>query len=285
MIYFDRLGLVGRLGNALYQLASTAGIAAARGVEPRFNANWIHRPYFSVPDALFTDDFGGGLRAEETPNVRHIDPRHRIYLQDHNLFADILPTLREWLAPSDLAQSIMEVDVDPLFDAFLGPVLSVHVRRGDNAPGGDPGTPDKHLYHPMPSLSYYQAAAQAMAEHEPVTIAAFSDDPDWVERMLPFADYVHRGVVRPKEHEPDYLTAPVLDWIDWQLQVRCDLHICSNSTFGIMAALIADDDVPPIVPWPIFGPKLRYIDASLLFPRTWRRMSNNPAGEPHAARS
>lgn len=274
-VSFEHLGLVGRLGNALYELAGTAGIAHTMGVEPRFNANWIHRPYFSVPDRYFTDDFTGCVQADRTHLAQHLDERARVYLQDYSLFADILPTLRLWLQPSALAVDELEARMPGVASFDLSHVLSVHVRRGDNAPGGDPLTPNKHLYHPMPTLDYYRAAITKLAHSASATMV-FSDDIEWCERylpssMLPGQAYYHHGVVRPKEHEADYLTAPVLDWIDWVIQSRCGKHVCSNSTFGILAAIIAGDDAA-VVPWPIFGPRISYVDATLLFPATWTRL-------------
>lgn len=281
-VCFPELGRVGRLGNALYQLAATAGIASRMGVEPRFNADWLHRPYFSVPDDLFVDDWDHDhcIPAHHTHLAQHIDERCRIYLQDYNLFADILPTLRTWFAPSAKAQAILDAEPQVAeFGLLAGPILSVHVRRGDNAPGGDPGTPDKHLYHPMPSLDYYLEAIRQ--NPGAASMAVFSDDPDWCVEHIPGADLYFRGVTRPKEHESDYLTAPVLDWIDWQLQTRCHRHVCSNSTFGIMAAIIAADHRAN-VPWPIYGPRLKHIDASLLFPDTWRAITTT--GDRRASR-
>lgn len=279
-VSYDKLGFVGRLGNALYELAATAGIAHALEVEPRYNANWIHRPFFSVPDRFFTDDFTDCYPAHESHLARHIDERARIYLQDSNLFTEILPTIREWLSPSEQAKDIL-AEHDGIFRRLEGPVLSVHVRRGDNAPGGDPGTPDKHLYHPCPPAAYYEQAVLHLTKsgYEYVSMAVFSDDPDWCEEHLPFANYYHEGIGRPKEHEPDYLTAPVLDWVDFQLMVSADMHVCSNSTFGIMAAILAGDE-SAVVPWPIFGPRLKYIDASLLFPPSWARI---PSGADRAS--
>jgi hypothetical protein len=274
IVSYSELGRVGRLGNALYELAATAGIAHAYGVEPRFNADWIHRPFFSVPDHLFTDDFTGCTPAQDTSLAKHIDERARVYLQDWRLFEPILDTIRAWFSPSPEAESVMEIDVDPIWSMLHKPVLSVHVRRGDNAPGGDPGTPNKHLWHPMPPKAYYTQAVGELFKHEPGSIAVFSDDIEWCKTELPFGDYYHEGVSRPKEHEPDYLTAPILDWIDFQLQTRADMHVCSNSTFGIMAALLAGDTIAdPVVPWPIYGPKLNYVRAELLFPETWTRLT------------
>ena len=277
-VSFDRLGLVGRFGNAAFQLASTAGIAHTLGVEPRYNASWLHRDFFSVPPELFADDFVDCVPAERTHLVRHLDERAAVYLQDLSLFSEILPKLREWLRPSPVAEEIMaEHHQMAEFQALRRPVLSVHVRRGDNAPGGDPGTPNKHLWHPMPSLNFYRTAMErfdppAGADVVSGSTVVFSDDIAWCRKMLPGADLYFEGMSRPKEHEPDFLTAPVRDFVDWFCQVDCDFHVCSNSTFGVMAAIIAGDD-NAIVPWPFFGPKLKYVDASLMFPSTWTRLS------------
>lgn len=264
MIIFSDLGRVGRLGNALFECASTIGLAASRADTARFNADWIHRPYFSVPDDLF-GDLAGGIDAQTL--VPHIDPRAAVYLQDYSLFEAVMPTIREYFAPSEEAQEIL--DEQKVFADLPRPILSVHVRRGDNV--YDPGVPDKHLYYPVPDAAYYGDAMDEQRDRHPgiASVAVFSDDPDWCEQNLT-ADYFHQGVARPKEHEPDFLTAPVLDWIDLQLMARCEHHVLSNSSFGVWGALLAGDPAA-IISWPFFGPKLDYIDAALQFPDTWTR--------------
>lgn len=262
-ICYPNLGFTGRLGNALFELAATAGIADRLGVEPRFNANWIHRPYFSVPDRFFTDDLTGCVRAWSMPAADHIDARARQYLQDVNLFIHMMPTIREWLTPSPLAQEIL-ADQAVEFEQLQGPVGGVHVRRGDNIK--DPGVPNKADYHRTPPIEFYLGGIQLLSAHGAASIAAFTDDPEWCREHLP-VDYVHEGVPRPKEHEADYLTAPVLDWVDLQLLTRCDAHIVSGSTFGVWGALLGRGRV-----WhatEVYGPRLDYIDSDLLFPSDW----------------
>lgn len=269
MIVFKDLGRVGRLGNALFQLASTMGIAAGRGDVARFNADWMHRPYFSVPDELFggPGDLDGGIEAQTL--VPHIDPRAAVYLQDFELFRPIWPTVRSVLAPSEMAHKILDEQTD--FHQLVRPILAVHVRRGDNVV--DPGVPDKHNYFPLPTMRYYTAAIAEQQSLGVASVAMFSDDIEWCEKALPGFDYYHHGVARPKEHEPDYLTAPVLDWIDLQLIALCEHHVLSNSSFGVWGALLAEDDNAIIVD-PFFGPKLEYIKAELQYPKEWRRMNH-----------
>ncbi len=231
-VAFDRLGLVGRLGNSLFQLASTLGIASLRGDTARFNADWIHRPYFAVPDELFGDCAGGTPLEECVPWINHIDPRVRVYAQDVSLFADIMPTIREYLQPSALARVVI-ADGDQEFRALPRPIVGIHVRRGDNIV--DPGVPNKSDYHRTPPLGWYERAYKTLADGAASVFVA-SDDPDWCEQHLGFADLIHRGTGRPKEHEVDYLTAPILDVIELDMLRRCDRLVVSGSTYGIWGA-------------------------------------------------
>lgn len=269
-VSFDQLGFAGRLGNALFQLAATAGIAAQMGTEPRFNANWMHRPYFSVPDKYFTDDMTGTLPAVESPLVEHIDPTARIYLQDINLFEFMLPTIRQWFSPSPIA--VAQADEVTEFQRLPGRIMSVHARRGDKVPGQDPGTPDIHRYFIIPSIDYYRNATLTLSLHAD-SVVTFGDDPAWNTANL-YGNYHHAGVARPKEQEADFLTAPILDHIDLFLQARCHAHVLSGSTFGIWGALLAGD-TEAVYPWPVYGPKLRHIDESLLYPKVWHRLSSD----------
>lgn len=270
MIQYSNLGKYGRLGNALFELASTAGIGHQRGEPVRFNADWIHRPYFSVPDELYGCD-PNGTEATNLPEVAHIDPRVRPYMQDYGLFKPIMNKIRTWFAPSDSAKR--ELDRFEVFHELPRPRLGVHVRRGDYVPGQDPTCPDRENYYIFPWVSYYLNAI-AMFRHSAASIAVFSDEPDWCMNNLP-GDYFHQGVPHPKEHEPDFATAPVLDWIDLQLMAQCDYHVVTGSTYGIWAALLArppSDSLHVVRATPVYGPKLSFINEDVLFPSHWIKM-------------
>lgn len=264
MIVCTQLGKCGRLGNQLYQAAATIGLADLYGEGVGLPNDWSYREWFSIPDEMYGECDG----VESSQLVHHIDPRAAIYLQDWNLFSHMLPRIQEYFSPSGRGR--VEVAQFTEFAALKRPILSVHVRRGDNVPGQDPDTVNKHLYHPCPPLEYYLGAIKQFGDL-PKSVAVFSDDIEWCEQNLE-ADYFHHGIARPKEHKPEYLTAPVRDQVDWFMQASCDYHVCSNSTYGIFAAIVANNEVPPVISWPVFGPYLDYIDASLLFPDNWRRL-------------
>lgn len=260
---YSELGRTGRLGNALFEFAATYGIARANGGEPRFNADWIHRWCYNVPDEFFTYDFSDCRSPMEW--AQHIDERARMYLQDVNLFVDHLSDIRKYLTIS-IKGATAEYRDSKFWD-LPKPILSVHVRRGDNIV--DPGVPDKYNYHRTPPLAWYQQNIKEM-ESRFASVAVFSDDPQWCRDNLE-ADYYHEGLPRPKEHERNYLTAPVKDYIDLDLQSWAHGHIISGSTFGIWGAILANSQNVRYAR-PVYGKKLSFIDESLLFLPHWKEV-------------
>lgn len=259
-VTYPNLGNSGRLGNQLWQIASTLGIANRLGTDASFPA-WDYQEFFSVPGSLF-------LGKEGTPAselVPHLGPQAAPYLQDFSLIRDVQHLLQVWFQPSNLAWKTLHAPRYDDFWALEPPVMALHVRRGDNANEG----PEKADYHPLRPISYYLDALQ-LRDYQ--SVAVFSDDIPWCRET--FGDSFHyvEGIPRPKEHLPEYRTAPVLDWIDLQLMSCCDYHILSNSTYSWWAAFLSQDD-SPIYPTPWLGRKLRpVVDASLMFPSTWTEL-------------
>lgn len=270
MITFPDLAQVGRLGNQLWQIAATIGIGNEQAESPRF-PTWDYRPYFQVPDWLF-GDLGGGTLATEF--ATHLDPRARSYLQDYSLFVECEPLIRRWFMPSDVATEVLDTHWAEHFEALERPLVSAHVRRGDNVthPLG---------YHPLRSLDYYRTALQ----ERPGTVVVFTDDVTWCREYFeegtgrPVAHFFE-GVARPREYVDRqlYEDAPVLDWVDLQLMARCDSHIISNSTYAWWGAFLSVDP-EPIYPSNWFGWRVsEYTNASLMFPSSWRQVEDRTEG-------
>lgn len=267
-IAFAHLGKHGRLGNALFQLAATAGVAFSRGTEPVFNADWCHRFAFSVPDKYFAK-YPRGIKLHECPELAHIDERVRMYAQDYNLFSEHMSAIRAWLHPSEaalarLAEGLTSVRMG------RGTTTVLHVRRTDKQPGvgGENGR-----MHRLAPLEYYREALRVL-DADPETTVAFGDDPDWVEAHLgDMVGYVHRGTPAPKETDPEFGRVPPTDWIDLQLMAhlaygRGGQMVVTGSTFGIWAALLGQPK-RVVRPKRVYGPQLRFIDENLLFPERW----------------
>ncbi len=281
MITFKTLEHSGRLGNQLWQIASTVGIAYKLGEQPGFPNTWSYKPFFSVPDEMFLPPAElKGTESYETKPVDHIDPRARIYLQDYKLWNEIEDYIRQIFRPSLLAADVCA----SILPDLPRPWHCLHVRRGDNA--FDPATPNKADYHPLRPLHFYQEALQRSkrtpeGESQGSTLC-FSDDIDWCREQWGMdIDYYHPGVVRPKEQEADYMSVPVLDWIDLHLMTQCDTHVVPNSTYAWWGAFLSDDR-SPYYSWPWFGPALSFIDAALMFPRSWTRLYTE--GQNHGLR-
>src|SRR5215207_2560175 len=116
-VTYARLGYNGRLGNQLWQIASTAGIARQRGVQPCF-PTWSYQPYFNVPEQFFltptpfdTEDLGGG------------------HFQELHYFEAIADEVKQWFRPTPSA--IEQLRREALSFDGSGHTTAVHVRRGD----------------------------------------------------------------------------------------------------------------------------------------------------------
>lgn len=275
MITFPKLGKMGRLGNQLWQIASTAGIAATLG-QPFGFYRWDYRPFFNVPDEFFPSNMQSRpwpvVDATTTEPVQHLPfPEARPYLQDYNLFRDIEPQVREWFRPSEFA--LQRIREHPWFINLPRPILSVHVRLGDNYQ-------QPNNCHPIRPWSYYRDAIMAL-DNEFESIVVFSDNPQVamahlgdLEEFWPIYEFNHSRP-RKKEHERGYATDPFDDWVDLVAMTFCDLHIVSNSTYAWWGAFLSGNR-RPIYPWPWFGPDLHMINASLMFPEGWVRWDHGP---------
>lgn len=269
MIAFNDLEQRGRLGNQLFQIAGTIGLAHDRAEACAFPTSWSYRDFFSVPDHYFADVEG----AHPRELVTDVDERHRDYLQDVSYWSSYEKKIRRFFAPSELAQMQLH---SPELDWFhrLPDKISLHVRRGDNVVSGP------SLY-PLPTLGYYRRALERLPRDAPIVI--FSDDLGWCRSTLTPAilenreHYFFEGTARPKEHEPEYRTAPVLDHIDLLAMTLCSSHVISNSTYSWWGAWLSRDPAP-MYPDPWYGPLIReYANPDLMFTDArWQKVEVDP---------
>lgn len=263
MLAYKQLGNYGRLGNQLWELASTIGVAKSIGDEAVFPEAWKYKDIFSVPSQMFKPQHEVDLypSAVDSPLLDHMHPAARAYMQDINLWSNSVDTIRSYLRPSDAALMTMLTDF-AWYYALPRPITAIHVRRGDNVYEGE----WKAQYHPVPSMDYYQRAVDHVNENW-TTVGSqvvFSDDLEWCQQAFPNAHIFTGGVPMPKEHEVAYAAATPSDWLDFFALTAADHIILSNSTFGWWAAWLSrSKDV--IYPKNWFGPALNYIDASLMF--------------------
>jgi hypothetical protein len=219
-----RLGERGRLGNQLFQIAGTIGIAASMDADPVFLKSWRYRAYFSLPDRFFAGRLSIARSGLAWPYAVCIDEQARVYLQDLSLWHACRESIHGWFQPSELAR---EAAARRYFQLLALPSKTcLHVRRGDFV------TNPRH--QPCP-IGYYEQALELIRAEDPSTqFLVFSDDIEWCRQnlRLPGAHYL---VGNP-------------DWLDLTLMSRCEHHICANSTFSWWGAFLSTNP-SPIVPW------------------------------------
>jgi hypothetical protein len=278
-IGFPDLGRTGRLGNQLWQIASTLGVGASIGEDVVF-PEWDYAPFFSLPPELFSPQ-GRTVQSAHT-RLLHMDERARAYMQDYHLFQNIETQIRSWLQPSEKALDRLALRSDAVrLMLKSSPSVSLHVRRGDNVthPIG---------IHPLRTMDYFRRALNLVETEE---VFVFSDDPEWCRSEFPITFpefrfvFIDQGSARPPDYlrdsrgEPsEYIKAGPVDWEDLHMMGLCRDHIISNSTYAWWGAFVAQPGGLKIYPTNWFGRQLRYIDSSLMFPVFWTQVEDNPIG-------
>jgi len=259
MLAYNHLGLLGRLGNQMFQYASLRGIAARRGYD------------FGIPPSNFENEWDSHQLFEtfklphlNKENIRLLDMGHapivkevkfeydqRLhdqcpndvsiwgFFQTEKYFKDIADSIKEDFAFKDEISSTCQ-------EAFEwdNPV-SLHVRRTDYL--------QNSANHYNLGLDYYE---KALENFEGRTILVFSDDPEWCSEQKIFED-------------DRFCISQVGDnRYDLCLMSMCTSHIIANSSFSWWGAwLSGSSDV--IAPKKWFGPQNDNKSLEDLFPDGW----------------
>lgn len=198
VLTYRPLGVHGRLGNQLWHIASTIGIAHALGEQAVFPP-WRFRPYFSIPDAFFSDRVA--VEGEDlAPDC----------LQELKHFSAIEPFIRQIFTPSAHTWEAIARYHRRL--VALPNRTAVNIRRGDYL-----DLPDNYV---QVSLRYYE---EAMSITSPPYLI-FSDDIAWCRQNFP-SDCTFMPNNR--------------DYEDLMLIASCDAVISANSTYSWWGAWLS----------------------------------------------
>lgn len=147
------------------------------------------------------------------------------FWEDPAYFADIIPTTRRRFHPRDeslVAAADQLVKRSRISD---GPVIGVHLRRGDRRPGGSAFSPFS-----TPPADYYRQAASRFPAGS--NFLVFSDTPDdiaWARAHLGLGDGANVSFGEGQD--------PILDMFALS---ACDHLILSSGTFGWWAGYLGD---------------------------------------------
>lgn len=265
-VRYSKLDLYGRLGNALWEIAGTVGIAEQIGAVPLFPQRWSYRRWFSCPNEWFRPSTGrAAFEADKWDGLAYMDERARPYLQDVGLFRDVAESVRDAFRPSAAANRILleEKYAEYVYDVTHGDGIVVHVRRGDLLTQEQGFQPALTVDAP----GYYKAALHSIDNWIDRPVWVFSDDPDWCEENMGELLMLQPKIMRSTPPRPTgaaYRRAPAMDWVDLQLMALAHDHVLSNSTYAWWAAFLSGNQsarVPSL--W--FGPQLAHVDTSLMF--------------------
>jgi len=276
MISYPKLGTVGRLGNQMFQIAATIGIAIRNGHDYAFPywKNLDHAfPPESAPYPPSTEDID--VQAWFENKLPLCDPSHCIekgvgwgyqdvivhpydnvglygHMQSEKYFEKYSDIIRRYFTfdenklPSHIGSFISYDSGNG--EAFSdGKTVGIHVRFGDYV--------QKNGYHPVQTLDYYKAAMQYFEKDSTWTI--FSDDTTRAREM--FAG-IKNCIFLTGNH---YMT-------DLYLMTQCDHFIIANSTYSWWGAwLIENENKKIIAPKNWFGPEANGLSADDIYCKDW----------------
>jgi hypothetical protein len=280
MITFTRIGYMGRLGNQMFQFASTLGISKKLNLEAKFPINNCISPHasgpidsvtgrnmdvkcnllecFDIGEAYFIPNNHIELRYYYNeadfsfdPNVYNISDGCDLigYYQTELYFNDIKDLIFEQFKFKKKYQEIAEKYIAKIRDSNKEyHITSIHVRRGDYLTSSD--------YHPPCSNEYYNDSVKKIEDSGKNKFVIFSDDPDWCAKTFTDDKYIISNLADP--------------YIELCAMTLCDNNIIANSSFSWWGAwLNRKNDKIVISPSRWFGPLLDK-NASDVYCKNWQ---------------
>lgn len=260
---YSGLGKWGRLGNQLWEIASSIGIACETHDPLEFN-RWDYEQHFALGVLPFRFvDNPEGTEIATTEAVAHLPESERTYLQDYGLWKRWESVIRELFKPSWRARA--ELEQYAWFYEIPNKV-AVHVRRDERVEQFNDS-------HPMPPHAYYHYAIEMEKERlgNP-TFCMFSDDIEWCRTQFPEHWVYMDGYPRYQDLYRTKNEPEPKDYLDLFLMTACDGHIIANSTFSWWGAYLSKNP-SPIYPARWYGPALAHVDWRLQIPDGWREVS------------
>ena len=267
MITFQNIGYLGRLGNQMFQFASTLGIGRKKGYEVKFpiencrvsihsgpidvkNGERTHvkcdlldcfdipEDYFVTSSRLQIYSLYNESKFEYDESIERIPDGTNLngYFQTEKYFIGIKEDLRGIFS---FKSHFVDLGNRYLEEMRKGnELISLHVRRGDYTLYPD--------HHPTCDLSYYTKAIEEIKKisGENTLIVIFSDDKDWcLENM---GNYIGDNFIIPDPKNP---------YVELYMMTKCDYHVIANSSFSWWGSWLSDSKLT-IAPSRWFGPAM-----------------------------
>lgn len=259
MIIFSDLGKWGRLGNQMWQIASTIGIAKKNSVEFVFNPPWEYNKYFSfqlpvdyIRTHVVVDEFRDLLpysHYEELEIIPDMNYRLAGYFQSYKYFEHCKNYIKEIFTLLPNYENIIKSKFEKELDR-----IAIHIRRTDFIGNGcTPVLPNSYY---IEALSYFPKERFLIC----------SDDIDWCKQQ----DFL-------KDLDVYFVDDKQPDIYDLYLLSYCKGIIIANSSFSWWSAYLGERyGYKIIAPKGWFGGWL----SKELIPPTWERIGTPFWDEP-----
>ena len=244
MISFQNIGYMGRLGNQMFQFASTVGIAKRKGYDPKFPIENCTIPHmvgpidvktgsitpvkcdlldcFDIPDGYFISSSKLQVYSLFNEGKFEYDPNTEI-IPDGTVLNGYFLTEKYF---KDIKENLLEIfkfkgEFSKAGDEYLDSVkegkklVSLHIRRGDYTLYPD--------HHPTCDLGYYSRAIEEIRnkEGEGFKTIIFSDDKDWC--LFNMGNIIGENFIVSEIDNP---------YTELYMMTKCDYHIIANSSFS-----------------------------------------------------
>lgn len=261
MLTYINIGKFGRLGNQMFQIASTIGIAKKNNTEfsfPDWNCYYTKKNYNSffsnsLPKLINSSPINTIQETGFNYNEIRIPTDNKLYnlsgyFQSEKYFKDYRDIIINYFS----LKPEIEDTIFTKYGSILNNSCSVHIRRGDYL--------GQQNLHPVQTIEYYNNAIQKIYDNDlnnikDVNFLVFSDDINWCKNniKLPNIHYIENN----------------LDIIDLYLMSKCDNNIIANSSFSWWGAwLNRNKNKKVIAPKKWFGQSLNH-NTSDLIPDEW----------------
>ena len=240
MIINTRIGSYGRIGNSLFQVAATLGIADKKKDKANLPVNWELRKQLNIPDEYFGDNIPD---IEIKENQFHYDPdlMNRInitkvndifgYFQTEKYFEEIKDKIKKWFKPKGIKD--------------LGRwSVGIHIRRGDYIGS---------QYHINYTPEYYLSAIEKYFNDDRYVFYICTDD-------VQYAKIHFRG--------EQFIIEERNPFKDFKILCSCSGHILCNSSFSWWAAYLSNSK-KVVRPPKVFWKKYDHFDESDFWIKEW----------------
>jgi len=225
MVTFSNLGKYGRLGNQMFQIASTIGIAKKNGHDFYFptwrcHYNGIECQDFFENKLPTTNEIYKTSYVEKNFTYSEIFLDKEInydlygYFQSQKYFENCIDEIKFFFTPKNEIVSSLRNE----FLSVLKNSCSIHVRRGDYL--------NFQEVHPVQKIEYYKNSIEHIKSKfgEDINFLIFSDDLHWCKENFVGEKFTF---ISTGNHVKDMI-----------LMSMCDNNIITNSTFSWWAAWI-----------------------------------------------